>query len=143
MKKKKKRLLTNWFGADVSGPTASEPNISRDLEEPPLCGKLGIDITSPGVWVEGVEGELGDGPVVFAVPELLAGPEDDTGCFLFRTIWVFGALKEQNETISETQTRLYQLFSDNQVHSGKLELWNHLNLDDGKVKHEKQITIIM
>ena len=51
-----------------------------------MWGKVGIDITSPGVWVEGVEGELGDGPVVFTVPELLTGPEDDTGCFLFRPI---------------------------------------------------------
>jgi hypothetical protein len=34
--------------------------------------------------VEGVEGaELGDGPAVFAVPELLALPEDETGFFLF------------------------------------------------------------
>lgn len=60
------------------------PYIIIDLEEPPLCGRLGIEITSPGVCVEGVEGaELGDGPAVLAVPELLAGPEDETGCFLF------------------------------------------------------------
>lgn len=59
----------------------------------PLCGKAGIDITSPGVCVEGVDGaELGDGPAVFAVPELLAGPED-AGCFLFLPGWFFEALK--------------------------------------------------
>lgn len=53
---------------------------------------LGIDITSPGVCVEGVDGaELGEGPAVFAVPELLAGPEDDTGCFLFLP-WFLEAL---------------------------------------------------
>lgn len=51
-----------------------------------FCGNVGIDIESPGVCVEGVEGELGHGPVVFAVPELLAGPEVDAGCFLFRPI---------------------------------------------------------
>jgi hypothetical protein len=34
--------------------------------------------------VEGVEGaELGEGPAVFAVPELLALPEDEPGFFLF------------------------------------------------------------
>ena len=40
------------------------------------------------VWVDGVEGaELGEGPVVFAVPELLAGPDDDPGCFRFLPFW--------------------------------------------------------
>lgn len=53
-------------------------------------------MTSPGVWVEGVEGaELGEGPAVFAVPELLAGPEDDTGCFLFLPVWFFEPLNWQ------------------------------------------------
>ena len=74
-------------------PGPSEPNIIRGFEELP-CGKAGIDITSPGVWVDGVDGaELGEGPAVFAVPELLAGPEDDTGCFLFFPVWIFEALK--------------------------------------------------
>lgn len=90
-------MLTNWFGADVSDPIPSEPNISRDLEEAPLCCKVGLEITSPGVWVEGDEGELGVGPGVFAVPELLAGPEDDTACFLFRPIWFFDALKQTKQ----------------------------------------------
>ena len=55
---------------------------------------MGIDITSPGVCVEGVEGaELGEGPAVFAVPELFAGPEDDTGCFLFLPVWFLETLK--------------------------------------------------
>lgn len=71
----------------MSVPTQSEPNIREGFEEPPLCGKFGMDITSPGVCVDGVEGaELGEGPAVFAVPELLAGPEDETGCFLFLPI---------------------------------------------------------
>lgn len=101
----------------------SEPNISRDFEEPPLCGKFGIDITSPGVWVEGVEGELWDGPVVFAVPQLLAGPEDDTGCFLFRPIWLFGALNEQKEYF-RNQTRLYSVIIKFTVTDSSYE--NHL-----------------
>lgn len=95
-------MHTNWFGAVVSGPIPSEPNISRGLEEPPLWGKVGIDIASHGVWLEGVEGELGDGPVVFAVPELLAGPEDDTGCFLFRPIWLFEALNKRIKQIRDS-----------------------------------------
>lgn len=103
-KKYKKILIralhTNWFGADVSEPKPSEPNISRDFEEPPLLGNVGIDIASPGVCVEGVEGELGDGPVVFAVPELLAGPDDETGCFLFRPVWFFEALNNKEFLIS-------------------------------------------
>lgn len=56
------------------------------------------------MWVEGVEGELGDGPVVFAVPELLAGPEDDTGCFLFRPIWPFEALTKRIKPIKDFNT---------------------------------------
>lgn len=43
-------------------------------------------MVSPGVCVEGVEGaELGEGPAVFPVPELLAGPDDEIGCLRFRT----------------------------------------------------------
>ena len=42
-------------------------------------------MVSPGVSAEGVEGdELGQGPVVFMVPELLAGPDDEAGCLRFR-----------------------------------------------------------
>lgn len=86
--------LTNWFDGDVRVPVPSVPNIIKGLEEPPLCGNAGIEITSPGVWVDGVEGaELGEGPAVLAVPELLAGPEDDTGCFLFLPVWFFETLK--------------------------------------------------
>lgn len=52
-----------------------------------------MDITSCGVCVDGVEGaELGEGPAVFAVPVLLAGPEEEFGCFLFLTNWPFEAL---------------------------------------------------
>lgn len=69
--------------------------MSIDFEEPPLCGKVGTEISSPGVWIEGVEGELRDGPVVLVVPELLAAPEDDPGCFLFLTIWPFEVLNRQ------------------------------------------------
>lgn len=58
-----------------------------------------MDMTSLGVCVDGVEGaELGDGPpAVFPVPELLAGPDEETGCFRFRPVWGFdtwSALKE-------------------------------------------------
>ena len=75
-------------------PAPSAPNIIRGLEELQLWGRTGIDITSPGVCVDGVEGaELGEGPAVFAVPELLAGPEEDTGCFLFLPFWFFETLK--------------------------------------------------
>lgn len=76
-------ILTNWFDGEVSVVGPSVPNIIKGFEEVALC------ITSPpGVWVDGVEGaELGDGPAVFAVPELFAGPEDDTGCFLFLPFW--------------------------------------------------------
>jgi hypothetical protein len=50
------------------------------------------------VWVEGVEGaELGEGPAVFAVPELLAGPEEDTGCFLFLPVGFFETLRCNKE----------------------------------------------
>ena len=47
---------------------------------------------SAGVCVDGVLGELIGGPVVFAVPELLAGPEDDAG-FLFRPVLLMETLK--------------------------------------------------
>ena len=86
--------LTSWLGADIREPKPSEPNISKDLEEPLLYDKVGIEMASPGVWVDGDEGELGDGPVVFAVPELLTGPEDDPDCFLFRPTWFFEALSK-------------------------------------------------
>lgn len=66
-------------------PVPSALNIIKGLDELPLCCNDVIDMTSPGVCVEGVDGaELGEGPVVFAVPELFAGPEDDTICFLLR-----------------------------------------------------------
>lgn len=74
-------------------PVPSVPNIITCFEELPLCVKAGIEITSPCVWVDGVEGaELGEGPAVLAVPELLAGPEDDPGCFLFLPVWFLEAL---------------------------------------------------
>lgn len=78
-------IYTSWFDGDVKVPVPSEPNTIKGLDEPALCCNDGIEITSPGVCVDGVEGaELGEGPAVFAVPELLAGPEDDTGCFRLR-----------------------------------------------------------
>ena len=97
---KKLKSLTSGFEGEVSVPVPSAPNIIRGLEDPPLWGKAGIDITSPGVWVEGVEGaELGEGPVVFAVPVLLAGPEEETGCFLFLPGWFFETLKSNDKTM--------------------------------------------
>jgi len=105
-----KNLLTNWFDGDVRVPVPSAPNI-KGLEEPPPWGKAGIEITSPGVWVEGVEGaELGEGPAVFAVPELLAGPEDDTGCFLFLPLWFFETLKCNKENHVRNLHRLAYYF---------------------------------
>lgn len=81
-----KESPTNWFDGDERVPAPSAPNIINGLDELALCGKDCIEI-SPGVCVDGEDGpELGDGPAVFAVPELLAGPEDDTGCFLFRPL---------------------------------------------------------
>lgn len=46
--------------------------------------------------------------MVFAVPELLPGPEDDTGCFLFRPSLLFGALHDQKNYF-RNQTGLCQL----------------------------------
>lgn len=45
-------------------------------------------IPSPsGVCVDGVDGgELAEGPTVFPVPVLFAGPED-VACFLFLLFW--------------------------------------------------------
>lgn len=89
---KTQKKFTSWFDVDarVPLPLVSVPNISAGFEVP---GKDGIDITSPAVWVEGVEGaELGEGPAVLAVPELLAGPEEDIGCFLFLPFWFLEAL---------------------------------------------------
>jgi len=83
--------LTNWFCDDVSEPKPSVPNINDDLEEGAFCCRVETVIISPGVCVDGVEGELAGGPVVFVVPELLPGPEDDAD-FRFRTSLHFGAL---------------------------------------------------
>lgn len=47
---------------------------------------------SAGVCVDGVLGELIGGPVVFAVPELLAGSEDDAG-FRFCPVILLETLK--------------------------------------------------
>lgn len=89
-------MLTSWLDGDARVPVPSAPNIIKGFVELALCCKEGIDMTSPGVWVEGVEGaELGLGPAVFAVPELFAGPDDDTGCFLFRPPWFFDAFKKK------------------------------------------------
>lgn len=54
-------------------PVPSEPYINK------LFGTV-VFIPSPGVCVDG--GELGEGPTVFPVPVLLAGPEDEC-CILF------------------------------------------------------------
>lgn len=94
-----KESLTNWFCDDVSEPKPSVPNTNADLEEGAFCCRVDTVIISPGVCVDGVEGELSGelagelagGPVVFAVPELMPGPEDDAD-FRFRTNLVFGAL---------------------------------------------------
>lgn len=67
----------------------------------PLCCKApAMDMTSPGVCVDGVEGaEFGDGPAVLAVPVLFAGPDDDAGCFLFLALGAtFAAAFSQTHT---------------------------------------------
>lgn len=68
----------------------SGPKTIKGFVELELCCRDGIDITSPGVCVDGVEGaELGEGPAVFAVPELFAGPDDETGCLRLRPLGFF------------------------------------------------------
>lgn len=115
--KRIKNLLTNWLEGDVSAPVPSAPNIIKGLEELPLWGKAGIEITSPGVWVEGVEGaELGEGPAVFAVPELLAGPEDETGCFLFLPVWLFEPLKYAQKTMLGISHSYLTEYTQNEQH---------------------------
>lgn len=58
--------------------------------------------------VDGVDGaELGEGPAVFAVPELLAGPEEDTGCFLFLPFWFFETLNRNKEIMLGTCSDIY------------------------------------
>lgn len=48
-----------------------------------VCGRLlPIAISSPGVFVDGVDGGVLDGPTVFPVPELLAAPEEVGFLFL-------------------------------------------------------------
>lgn len=97
-------------------PELSAPNIIKDLELLLLCGIAGIEITSPGVWVDGVEGaELGEGPAVFAVPELLAGPEDETGCFLFLPVWFFEALKCKKDHVRDPLTALFLAYITVQI----------------------------
>lgn len=83
--------LTIWLWTDVSEPKPSVPNTNDDLEEGTFCGRVDTAIKSPGVCVDGDEGELIGGPVVFTVPELLAGPEDDAG-FLFRPVLLLETL---------------------------------------------------
>ena len=73
----------------AKAPVPSDPYINDDFDVLPLCcNALAMEITSPGVWIDGVEGaELG--PAVFPVPVLFAGPDEDAGCFLFRPFCPF------------------------------------------------------
>lgn len=67
---------TSKFEEEARPPVPSGPNIIK------LFGTT-VFIPSPGVWGVWVDaGELGEGPAVFPVPVLLAGPEDEC-CFLF------------------------------------------------------------
>ncbi len=63
--------------------------MSKGFEMLLLCWRApAMDMTSAGVWVDGVDGaEFGEGPAVLAVPELFAGPEEFAVCFLFRALW--------------------------------------------------------
>ena len=84
-KKNLKNLHTSWFVDDARPPVPSALYIIKLFGMLlTFCKLLGIATASPGVWVDGVDGwELGEGPTVFPVPVLLAGPED-VGPFLFR-----------------------------------------------------------
>mgnify|MGYP001793115644 CR=1 FL=1 len=93
-------------------PTLSAPNIGGGL-----CGRFCIDIASPVVCVDGVEGaEGGEGKAVLPVPELLAGPpEDETGCLLFLPIWVFDGYQTKSQLlhIAMNHTQQLLLYSTN------------------------------
>lgn len=72
---------------DARVPVPSAPYIKLFDMLLTCCKLPAVAIPSPGVWVDGVDGwELGDGPTVFPVPVLLAGPEDE-GPFLFRLLY--------------------------------------------------------
>lgn len=76
--------FTSWFVEDARQPTPSVPYMIKPLDIPATFCKLpAIATPSPGVWVDGVDGWELEGPSVFPVPVLLAGPED-VGPFLFR-----------------------------------------------------------
>ena len=72
---------TSWFADDARPPIASEPYIIGPFGMLPV-----IATPSTGVCVEGVDGCELDGPTVFPVPVLLAGPEDE-GPFLLRLFY--------------------------------------------------------
>lgn len=77
-------IFTSWFVDDARPPVPSAPYIIKPLDTPPtFCKLLAIATPSQGVWVDGVDGWELEGPIVFPVPVLLAGPED-VGPFLFR-----------------------------------------------------------
>lgn len=75
------RKLTSKFEDDPSPPVASVPYIIMLFcTLLTCCMLLAVFNASPGVCVD--DGELGEGPAVFPVPVLLAGPEEEA-CFLF------------------------------------------------------------
>ena len=78
------KALTIWFEEDAS-PVPSAPYIIKFFGTWRIL--LAIPSPSPGVCVDGVDGgELVEGPTVFPVPVLFAGP-DDVGCFRFLLFW--------------------------------------------------------
>jgi len=80
------RAHTSGFVDDARAPVVSPPYI-KPFDMLLTCCKLpAVAIPSPGVWVDGVDGWELEGPTVFPVPVLLAGPEDE-GPFLFRLFY--------------------------------------------------------
>lgn len=80
-----KECLTNRFSLDVGEPKPAGLNIKNDVEKGKFSCRVGSVITSPGVCIDGIEGEMAYGPAVVVDPEPLAESGDDAG-FCFRPI---------------------------------------------------------
>ena len=92
---------TSWFADDARPPIPSEPYIIGPFGMLFICCMLPV-IPDPsiGVCVDGVDGCELDGPTVFPVPVLLAGPEEE-GPFLLR---LFYQTHEASSIILQIQT---------------------------------------